>query len=174
MKTILESAGNGAWDVRWLGEGGKVAAEVQGAVPVSELCRRLGRSRRQVYRYVSDGTLATAGKFLGEWLVDPAGVDLLRGRTRRGPPVPRSARVLFPEYEFQDLNWVRDASLIVPKIMEMGDRHEISWMLGRYPAAWLRAWMGREGWRLAPRAARFWSWWLGTPPPPPRRTGRVA
>jgi len=174
MRVVLETAGDGTWAVHRLGARGEIVEEIRGAIPVSTLCRRLGKSRRQAYRYLKDGTLVAVGKFLGEWLVDPQGVDLLCGRARRHTPLPASARVLFPEYDFADLHPIRNAALIVPKIMEMGDRREIAWMLRRYPARWLKAWMAREGWRLPPRAARFWSWWLGTPPPCARRLGAPA
>lgn len=172
MKVTLESTGHGAWTVRRFDEDGEVIEEVREAIPLSQVCRRLGKTRRQVYRYIQKGLLLPAGKFLGEWLVDPRGIEILRDRGRRFTPPPDSIWVLYPEYDPSDLHPFRDATVIVPKIMEQGDWREIAWMLRTYSTQWLKNWMDQEGWRLSPRGARFWSWWLGVPLPKPRRIGR--
>ena len=168
MKTVLENIGNTAWTVRRYDDAGGLVEEVTNAIPVSALCRRLKKSRRQIYRYLKQGTIKPLGKFLGEWLVDIRGSEHLERRAARRRPIPPSARILFPEYDAGRLHAYRDASLIIPKIMEQGDRLEIRWMLSQYSSGWIKGWLAREGWRLSPRAARFWSWWLKTPFPRPR------
>ncbi len=168
-KTVLETDGGGVWAFRRYDAAGKLIQEVDGAVPVSEVCRRLGKSRRQVYRYLAQGYVVPVGKFLGEWLVQARGIEYLQGRPRRPKlPLPESMQVLFPEYKLAQLHPICDASVIVPRVMEQGDRRETAWLLKQYSKPWLTWWMKREGWHLSPRAARFWSWWLGVPLPGPR------
>ena len=65
MKSVLEEEPGGAWTVRRVDGAGRPVWEVRGALPVSVLSRRLGKSRRQVYRYLRDGDLVPVGKFLG-------------------------------------------------------------------------------------------------------------
>jgi len=169
MRTVLESLDRGGWAVRRYDAAGRLVSDVPRAVAVRDLCRIMRKSRRQVYRYMGEGRLATAGKYLGEWLVDARGLDWFAGtKTSRLLKLPRSARLLFPEYSLSGLNPINDASVVVPRIMEQGDRRETSWMLRQYPAGYLRKWTAAEGWRLGPRAARFWSWYLGIPRPGPR------
>ena len=53
---------------------------------VTQACKVLERTRRQVYRYMDCGQLRPAGKFLGEWLLDQDSVDrLARYRTALEP-----------------------------------------------------------------------------------------
>lgn len=140
------------------------------AVRIGDLCRRLGKSRKQVYRYLRVGALRTAEKVLGEWLVDEAGAEHLAGRWRTlDGRLPPGSRPLFPEYRFRDLHAIRDASIVVPRLLEQGTLAEMNWVMRRYPREWLGRWMAREGWKLSPRSARFWSWWLRVPMPPPRQ-----
>lgn len=169
MNVQLEQEGSGEWTVRRLDARGELTAETRGALPVSEVCRRLRKSRRQVYRYLRSGMLEPVGKFLGEWLVDARGIEHAARRGIRNRPVPASALVLYPEYEAAQLRTYRDAAVIVPRLLEQGDQREIRWMLARYGRPWLGRWVTREGWRLSPRAARFWSWWLRVPAPGPRK-----
>jgi len=170
MRTVLETNGDGRWTVREYDDSGKLVQDIGSVIPVSELCRRLKKSRRQVYRYIKQGSLVPAGKYLGEWLVQERGVGYLAGAAQQPcMPIPGTARFLFPEYTLERLHPILDASVIVPRIMEMGDRCAVAWMLRQYPKKWLVRWMQDEGWQLTPRAARFWSWWLGSPLPGPRR-----
>ncbi|MEK7477636.1 MAG: hypothetical protein AAB152_18610 [Candidatus Coatesbacteria bacterium] len=170
MRTVLESLPGGSWTVRRYDDAGGLVEEVSRAIPVSELCRRLGKSRRQVYRYLTQGWLQSSGKYLGEWLVREQGIEwLARGARVRFRPIPRSAQTLFPEYRLARLHPFHDGSLIIPRIMEQGGREELMWMMRQYDSRALRRWLAAEGWKLTPRAARFWSWWFRVPPPPPRR-----
>jgi hypothetical protein len=170
MKTVLESLPDGAWSVRTLDDSGRVVSEVPRAIPLSTLCRRLGKSRRQVYRYLKGGVLDAAGKHLGEWLVREQGIEWVAdGGRLRFPPMPHSLQTLFPEYRLARLHPVHDAALIIPRVLEQGDREEQAWLMRQYGSRGLRRWLAAQGWRLTPRAARFWSWWLKAPPPGPRR-----
>ncbi len=166
MRVSLESAGDGVWTVRKTGDDGRVLAEVPGAYAVNDLCRRLGKSRRQVYRYIKDGWLVPVGKYLGEWLVDARGIEyLLEGRPRHPGTLPSAARPLFPEYRLEDLHPIRDAAVIIQRVLEMGGRDEVTWLFGQYPHQSLEHWLAREGWRLTPRSATFWSMILGVKAP---------
>ena len=130
-----------------------------------------------MYRYLREGRLASAGKFLGEWLVDVRGTEWFGGtRVKRPVPLPAAARPLFPEYDMSRLHPVGDAAVIVPRIMESGGHEAIRWLLRTYTRPWLAAWLGREGWRLGPRSAGFWGKMLHVRPsrvrPVPGSRGR--
>lgn len=156
------------WIVRREHTGGRV--EEVPAVTLSELAKRLKRSRRQLYRCLKDGKLLAQGKVLGEWLVQERGAVYAVGGARKPrAPIPESARVLFPETRLEDLHPVLDASTIVPRILDDGDSREARWLLRQYSRAWLKRWMREEGWKLTRRSARFWSWWLEVPEPPRRK-----
>jgi hypothetical protein len=169
MKVDLQTAGDGAWAVRKTDDAGRIVEEVTRAYAVNDLKRMLGRSRRQVYRYIKDGWLAPVGKYLGEWLVDARGVEYLKyGRPRRPSAIPRQAKPLFPEYRLEDLHPVRDAVTVIQRVMELGGEREVTWLFHQYPRAALRHWLEQEGWRLTPRSAAFWSLVLKTRAPSAR------
>ena len=169
MKTVLESEDGRTWKVR-TEDGRGQALQVPAAVSVSELCRRIGKSRRQAYRYLRAGTIVPVGKFLGEWLVDERDLEGVREhKAGRVEPVPASAQWMFPDLRLDRLHPIRNADVIVPRVLEHGGPVEIGWLLRSFSRRWLGEWMARQGWKLSARVARFWSWWLNVPPPRPRR-----
>jgi len=157
-------------------EPGEWYQEVPQAFTVSEVCRRLKKSRRQVYRYLQKGWLEPAGKFLNEWLVTAASLQRLEPllpATRRR--VPSSVAVLVPEYRIQGLDAVRHAHPIAEGILNRGTRWEARWFLSAYPAAWIKNFLIQDGRRLlSQRSLHFWCHYLHVPVPPPtwREYGR--
>jgi hypothetical protein len=173
MKVSIETGGDGVWSVKKTAEDGRVLEEVSRAFAVSDLARTLGRSRRHVYRYINEGWVVPVGKYLGEWLVDSRGLEYLRyGRPHRPTAIPLAAKPLFPEYRLEDLHPVRDAVVVIQRMLELGGEPEVAWLFRQYPRAALRHWLEREGWRLTPRSADFWSLVLGVKAPPSRPVPR--
>ncbi len=167
MNPVMTTEDGRSWRVRRRNRDGQ--AEEVPAVTLSELSRRLRRSRRQVYRYLRDGKLVPLGRVMGEWLVQERGaIYATGGAGKPSDPVPVSARIHFPEYHLEDLHPVCDAAVLVPRILDNGDSAAARWLLRQYSRAWLKRWMRNEGWQLSRRSARFWSWWLGVPMPPGR------
>jgi len=65
----------------------------------AQACRRLRRSRRQVYRLMKAGRLGPPAKILGEWLIEEASVESLARAPLAAQPLPGRLKPLFPEYE---------------------------------------------------------------------------
>lgn len=148
---------------------------VEGALTSAEAGRRLGKSRRQVYRYMKSGLLPACGKFLGEWLFSPEEVAHLKrllawGRLRSGEK--RRARVpdwlspLFPEFDTIRLHPFRDAPVILERVLERGDLRAARWAIRIYPRSWwIRFMRRRAGRTLSGRSRAFWAAFLGIPTP---------
>ncbi len=157
MRETLERLPDGAWTVRRLDADGEVLSEVSRAWAVSDLCCKLGKSRRQVYRYLKDGWLVPVGKYLGEWVVDASGLQNLAGGRLRAPGrIPESTRGLFQEYDFDRLHPLHDSHVILERILELGGSVELRWLVKQYSRSVIRSWLTREGWRLSPRSRAFW------------------
>jgi hypothetical protein len=127
-------------------------------VMVAAACRRLRRSRRQVYRLMKAGRLGPVEKMLGEWLVDHAAVEDLASTPLSAQPLPGRLKPLFPEYEAKSLNAGRHSMLIILRVLESGEREDLGWLLKRYPAREIRRVIEEEGSRLlSPQSRRLWS-----------------
>src|SRR5437773_660195 len=100
MKYEFEELAEEAFHLQVRDASGRVVRDIPRALKMGEACRRLGRSRRHLYRYVVCGWLRPAVKFSGELFFDEKDLDTLaaapRGR-RRG--VPAAMALLFPEYD---------------------------------------------------------------------------
>jgi len=138
-------------------------------VAVGEACRRLGRSRRQVYRSIASGALESAGKFLGEILVDAASVERLALAPPAAQPLPAALERLFSEYDSEALNAGRDRVLILSRILEGGSTEDVRWAIARYGRKCVAQFLLEDGARLlSPRAFALWSGLLRVPKPAPR------
>ncbi|OIO09503.1 MAG: hypothetical protein AUJ52_06315 [Elusimicrobia bacterium CG1_02_63_36] len=138
-------------------------------VTVAAACRRLRRSRRQVYRLMKAGRLGPSEKMLGEWLLDQAAVERLARAPLSAQPLPGRLKPLFPEYELKALNAGRDGVLIISRVLEDGGLEDLRWLLKRYPSREIRRVIEEEGSRLlSPRSRRLWSRvFKSTPQPVP-------
>ena len=171
MKTVLETEDGTVWTVRMLAADGTVRQE-QRAISVADLCRSIRRSRRQVYRDLRRGVIRPVGKYLGEWLVDADAAAAWTGGAGGASRIPKSARPLFPEFDFQTLHPSRHAGIVMHRLLEEGNIAEWRWLFAHYGRDAVAGWLEREGWKLSPRSARLWSWWLGVRPPSGRPLGR--
>jgi len=127
-------------------------------VTVAAACRRLRRTRRQVYRLLKAGRLGSPEMLLGEWLLDWAAVEGLSRAPLAVQPLPGRLKPLFPEYETKALNAGKDAVLVISRVLESGGREDLRWLLGRYPNRTIRRVLEEEGGRLlSARSRRLWS-----------------
>lgn len=161
--------GNGGMRLARYGRDGTPGAEIP-VLPVAEVSRRLGKSRRQVYRYVVEGRLTPCVKILDQWLFEEGEVARVHG----GRGLPRWFQPLFPDYALSRLDPEGDAALILERAMDQGTRRHLRWIRGRYGDARLRRFLRSRGWRLSPRSRAFWRAVLGVqaaPMPAWRRVG---
>ncbi len=137
------------------------------ACTVAEACRRLRKTRRQVYRYIRSGWLEAPVKILGEWLLEEDSVDRLVRAPPQTQPLPRRLQPLFPEYDVSRLNAGRDESVILSRILDTGGAEDLRWLLRRYRRNRLARFVREEGARrLGPRSRRLWSLYFGVRPRP--------
>ncbi|OGR88122.1 MAG: hypothetical protein A3J74_06750 [Elusimicrobia bacterium RIFCSPHIGHO2_02_FULL_57_9] len=135
------------------------------ACTVSEAVKILGRTRRQVYRYIEDGTLPALDKFLGEWLLDFSSVEQAAARPLSRQPLPEHLGVFFPEYSLLALNAGRDRVLIMARLLDGGGMGAVRWLFNRYKLNELRVFLKQEGKRLlSARSLRWWSLVLNVEP----------
>ena len=124
---------------------------------VQEVCRRLKKSRRQVYRYIRAGRLKPAARILGQWIFGPEEVG---GSASR--PLPGFLRRLFWDIRLADLSADHHRDLILSRVLEWGDRSAVEWALKVYPKrAWADFLRGRGAAVLSRPAWHFWVSQLG-------------
>ena len=150
----------------------------EGAGPTSEYTpatvsyaqKVLGRSQRQVYRYLREGTLGILAKVSGCHLLDAAQVIGLARQQRRMARIgglPRSFKPLFPEYSLKSLDPLKDSALILARILERGTLRDIQWAMALYDPEIVKDFLSRHAARLlSAKSLRFWTWYFGV--------GRVA
>lgn len=150
---------------RWLlaGEGAQVLRltrlvgtgrrdTVSPVLTVREVCRRLHKSRRQVYRYLTIGRLTPCARILGQWLF-PASAVAQFGQHR----VPGVLKPLFWDVRLSHLDTVRHRDFILGRVLEYGDRDAVRWALHMYPKIQVAAFLkGRGGDVLSRRTWHFW------------------
>ncbi|MFA5138867.1 MAG: hypothetical protein WC728_06490 [Elusimicrobiota bacterium] len=125
---------------------------------VKEACRSLSLSRRQVYRLLSTGVLASHGKAFGEWLLDSAGVERLSRAPSAAQPIPARLAPLFPEYEVSKLNAGRDRTVVISRVLDRGRLEDIRWLLRRLSKGDVSKFIEQDGSRLlSRRSLRLWS-----------------
>ena len=139
---------------------GRTEATVSPVLTVAEVCRRLRKSRRQVYRYLTAERLRPRAQILGQWLFDQAEVHRF---ARRG--LPAFLRPLFWDVPLSSLDVDRHEELILGRLLEFGDRQAIGWVSRTYPRDRLAAFVRGRGQELLTRRAwGFWASLLGVPP----------
>jgi hypothetical protein len=127
-------------------------------VTVATACRRLRRTRRQVYRLMKAGHFGPSERLLGTWLLDLTAVEALARAPLSAQPLPGRLKPLFPEYAPKALNAGRDGVLVISRVLEGGGREDLRWLLKRYTDREIRRVVEDEGSRLlSPRSRRLWS-----------------
>lgn len=152
---------------------GRPSETVSPVLTVREVCRRLRKSRRQVYRYVQDGMLQPCARILGQWLF-PA--DAVLQFTPRG--VPAMLKPIFWDTPLSRVIPTRHRDFVLARVLEYGDWAAIRWAFHTYSRADVTAFLkGRGADLLSERSWMFWSTVLTRrpshrPPKSWRRPGR--
>jgi hypothetical protein len=74
-----------------------------------------------------------------------------------GSAIPYSLRPAFQEYRFEDLSPKKDAELIIERVLSVGDRSELRWLLGCYGREVVVDWVRQMGARRLPwRRYNLW------------------
>lgn len=153
---------DGEWWVRVPGRG-----RSKRSCTVAQASRRLGRSRRQVYRLAASGVLPLLGKAFEELLLEKDAVERLAGAPLSPQPIPARLAPLFPEYDLSRLNVGRDRSLVVARVLDRGIAAEIRWLLRRLPRRDIARCVQEDGARLlSARSLKLWSLYFGVTPKP--------
>ena len=139
---------------------GRTEQVVREVCTVAEVCRRLRKSRRQVYRYLRTERLKPCARILGQWLF--AGSDVDRFAQQR---LPNLLRPFFWDARLSSLSVDRHREFILARLLEFGDRRAVAWALRAYPREHLASFLnGRGRALLSRRAWRFWASLIGLKP----------
>jgi len=154
---LIKGAGDRVLRLTRLAHGGRAGETISPVLTVREVCRRLRKSRRQVYRYVSMGRLTPCARILGQWLFAPGTVTpfVCRG-------VPGRLKPLFWDVPLSSLAIDRHRDFILARVLEFGDREAVRWVLRTYPRPLLTVFLrGRGADLLTRRAWHFWTSQVG-------------
>lgn len=78
--------------------------------------------------------------------------------------LPKNLRVLFPEYDFDSLEWEADRDLVISRVLAKGDWDAVCWVRERLGDVQLQSWIERRRGRgLDAAQLRFWELVLGIP-----------
>ena len=143
-----------------LGPSGEVVRRFERLWTIRDLCRRAGKSRRQVYRDMRAGKIRALGKFLGEWVLAPSALAGLN-------PPPGSIASLLPEYDLAALDPEEDRDLFLARILRFGGRERLRWAFSFYGAATVKGFVRERGARaLDARSLSFWRLYFRLPRTP--------
>ncbi len=79
-------------------------------------------------------------------------------------PLPAGARRLFAHYDESEL--ASAPGFVTARLLEDGDRRDLSWLFARLGSAAIAAWVERHGARqLSRRSLAYWRLHLGLPEP---------
>ncbi len=119
---------------------------------------RLGKSRRQLYRYIKQGKIKTLGKFLGDWVLLQEEVERLAQYPLRRQPLPRHLTPLFPGSSLSRLNAGGDQTQLIARILDRGGEKALRWLFTHYRYDELLRFMRESAANnLSPRSLRLWS-----------------
>lgn len=146
-------------EVKSAGEG-KPAEIVRPVLTVQEVCRRLKKSRRQVYRYLKAGRLRACARILGQWLFPQGEVErFLQSK------VPLSLKPYFWDVQLSNLSIDHHRDFILGRLLEDGDRQALQWVFRTYARNLILGFLRRRGTELLSKKSwHFWSSQLGEKP----------
>jgi hypothetical protein len=79
--------------------------------------------------------------------------------------IPAGLRSCFQEYDFAQLDLVRDSELIMERTLAYGSRAELCWLFGQYGRTRVTDWVRQSGGRRLPwRRYNLWCVLLDLPP----------
>lgn len=117
--------------------------------------------RMRVYKFNPDyPLLAELKRFIEKSL--SYSIDSQSGKS--SVPLPKSLRIYFWDYSFEELSWEKDHELIIRRLLTDGSWDSIVWLRKRIGDAGLRKWLlANRGRGLYPRQLRFWTLVLELP-----------
>jgi hypothetical protein len=65
--------------------------------------------------------------------------------------IPKTSAAFFQEYQFEALDGLKHANLIIERLLAHGDRSEVRWLFDNYGVEVIRRWVKGHGKRLLPR-----------------------
>ena len=157
---VLSGVGDRALQLKLQRIGDQKEQVVQPVLTTRDVCARLHKSRRQLYRYLRTGRLRPCARVWGQWLFAKLDVDRF---TQTG--VPMNLRRFFWDVRLSTLSAEGHRDFILSRILEYGDRDASKWARRTYPRAELVAFLlGRGADILSKRAWHFWAVQLGVKP----------
>lgn len=156
---VLKGAGERIRELTVLQEG-RPAQTVPQPLTVQEVCRLLGKSQRQVYRYLKAGRLRPCARILGQWLFSSEEVERFR---KSGIPV--SLKVFFWDVQLSDLSADHHRDFILGRLLETGNRKALRWLFQTYSRNSILAFLSKRGTALlSQKSWHFWALQLGKEP----------
>lgn len=156
---ILKGAGKRIWELAVFPEG-RPARTVPQPLTVQEVCRLLGKSQRQVYRYLKAARLWPCARILGQWLFSLEEVEQFR---KSGIPV--SLKAFFWDVQLSDLSADHHRDFILGRLLEVGNREALRWLFRTYSRDSILAFLSRRGTDLlSQKSWNFWALQLGKDP----------
>ena len=162
MKTtwVLSGVGDRPLQLELPGSGDQKKRTIGPVLTTQDVCVRLRKSRRQLYRYLRAGRLQPCARVWGQWLFAKPDVDRF---TQTG--VPLNLRRFFWDVRLSTLSIEGHRDFILSRILEYGDLDASKWARRTYPRAELVAFLlGRGAEILSKRAWHFWAVQLGVQP----------
>lgn len=139
--------------------GGKEKHTVCPVLTLRDVCKRLAKSQRQVYRYVQEGRLRPCAKILDQWLFDAAEITAFK-KFR----LPRFLRPFFWDVRLSSLSPVHHRDFILGRLLESGNQAAVAWMRQVYSREDVVQFLAHRGADiLSPRSWRFWTVVLKAP-----------
>lgn len=161
MKDTWTLIGRGDRLEKFVGWGGgrKEKHTVCPVLTLKDVCERLAKSQRQVYRYVQEGRLRPCAKILDQWLFD---ADEIAGFEKFQQP--RFLRPFFWDVHLSSLSPVHHRDFILGRLLEFGNQAAVSWMFQVYSRREVVQFLANRGADiLSRRAWRFWTVVLKAP-----------
>ena len=159
METRWNLFGRGAHPVRLITRDrpSRPARSISPVLTVTDLCRRLGKSRRHLYRLIRSGRLQPCGRVLGQWLFAPEAVGEVARRQ-----VPNRLRRVFWDARLSDISLERHQDFVVGRVLEFGDPASLRWLFRTYARKTIAEFLNARGAAvLSKRAWNFWALQLG-------------
>lgn len=156
---ILKGAGEKIRELAVFPEG-RSPRRVPRPLTVQEVCRLLGKSQRQVYRYLKAGRLRPCARILGQWLFSSEEVEGFRTSG-----IPGSLKAFFWDVQLSDLSADHHRDFILGRLLEVGNREALRWLFRTYSREAILDFLSKRGTDLlSQKSWHFWALQLGKEP----------
>ncbi len=154
MEEAWKLLGVGGRPIRFIthGRAGGPAQSISPVLTVADLCRRLGKSQRQIYRYLKAGRLHPCGRVLGQWLFSPEEAAGLARST-----LPRTLQRFFWDAKLSDISVEDHRDFVLGRLLEFGDPSAMRWVFQTYSRKTVEDFLRTRG--AAVLSQRTWNFW---------------